>query len=185
MTISKSCDFEYERFIKYLKPFIKEEHISALQEWKSKDRAYETAWSIFECQKDKESTQEIASKSDALIAYENTATDIISVIFLETPDPTSASGLWDAGKEKATIEERERSIIEIKKIVAQRYAKAHEDLPAITQALAALESASTSSSDDVSAISGTHSTPLEPRTEGHSTTSSHFLDEDFFDDELF
>lgn len=128
------CDFEYERLLKFLLPFLNEEQIRVLKQWKPKERIYSASWESFELRKDKTTTEQMKDISDDILHFEDTLIDTISLVFLETPEPSSASGLWDAGKEKSTIKERENSIIEIKKIVTERYAQIRENVPVILQA---------------------------------------------------
>jgi len=136
------CDFEYERNLKSLLPYLKAEQISTLNQWSAIEQDYNMAWQSFEISRTSKSTLRIKERLDKILGVESDLMNAITLIFLETPGFKQSTGLWDAGKEQGILRERERSLTTIKIYVMDRYEFIRGNLSTIAQALATLIEAS-------------------------------------------
>ncbi|PCK07288.1 MAG: hypothetical protein COA42_15130 [Alteromonadaceae bacterium] len=118
-----SEDIKFARLLKIIVPYLSEYNLTSLQKWNFVYLAYQASWALFFSYSTEENAVEVKIKSDDLFAIEDTLNDVISIIFLETPDPKIVAGNWDGGKEKEIAKERKNTIISIKKMTAERYAE--------------------------------------------------------------
>ncbi|TQV77617.1 hypothetical protein FKG94_14685 [Exilibacterium tricleocarpae] len=120
-------DFQFERWLRFLLPYLSEEPTTLLKQWISNLRTYDAARKRVDAIGNGESLQNLQEKIDHMLAVEATINDVVATVFLETPDPEEAVGLWDGGKTRSNLAQRENVINEIGKLISLAYTRIRDD----------------------------------------------------------
>ena len=141
LTMSKNFDFE--RMLKHLLPYIDEDQAKIMQKWNFAYDAYNASWALMNVYSSVKNAFDAKAKSEMLLALEGELSDTISTIFLDAPDVEESSGNWDAGREAGIIVAREETIIAINQLVCERYTDIRTQMENIDEVL------SLASTDDI------------------------------------
>ncbi|TQV82585.1 hypothetical protein FKG94_07585 [Exilibacterium tricleocarpae] len=87
--------------IRYLMPFIVENEKEALVDWNNKSNVYLVHKGRFDTNPSARNAKRFQAALTDLYELEVGIKSIISSIYLSTPNPSEAEGMWDRGKEKS------------------------------------------------------------------------------------
>ncbi|AJQ92109.1 hypothetical protein [Gynuella sunshinyii] len=102
--------FTYERALKIIQPFVDEQSLELLVQWKISADALHNAWCELRISQSNQTVNRLKLRMNALIDMADQIHAVLSTIFMNIPHPQTASHIWDAGRKKSSILARERAI---------------------------------------------------------------------------
>lgn len=116
--------FRFEDMIKPLQTQENKERIHFLLKWHAQLSSYQSLWNRHKILNDSISASKIHRKVNELFDMEDRINETLSIMYIDTPDPSKEQNNWDGGQTKSKLTERIKTINDLRAYIDTGYNEA-------------------------------------------------------------